>query len=68
VYRALPPKPRDGYWMGYYIEIYFPSDTEEPPLSGMFRNNFIESTAGYVWPNTFPFDDCHGDDCWGKLV
>jgi hypothetical protein len=23
VFRALPPKPKDGYWMGYYIEIYF---------------------------------------------
>jgi len=27
VYRATPPEPWEGYWVGYYIELFFESDT-----------------------------------------
>lgn len=26
-YHVDPPKPKDGHWMGYYIEVVFPGDT-----------------------------------------
>jgi len=27
VYKATPPEPTEGYWTGYYIEMYFLSDS-----------------------------------------
>ena len=66
VYKALPPQPVDGYWMGYYIELEYPGDTD--PGRSIFRNSFIFSTPGWTWPNTLPFPDCHGDECKGILV
>lgn len=56
----MPPKPRNAnHWVGYYIEVYFKPDTEM--TSFFLHNHFAYTTPGYVWPNTFPFDDCKGD-------
>ena len=61
-WRVKPPQPREGFWMGYYIELYFPSDTDSE------KNLFRTTTPGFVWPDTFPFEDCHGAECIGQLV
>jgi PhoPQ-activated pathogenicity-related protein len=62
VYRAEAPKPKkEGHWTGYYVEMYFPSDTDH-------GGDFQFTTPGYTWPNTLPFKDCHGKECIGRLV
>ena len=48
VFRALPMDPEKGYWMGYFIEVIFASD------SGL-KQDYEFSTPGQVWPNTLPF-------------
>lgn len=66
IYSALPPKPRDGYWMGYYIEVEFPGDVPGGDL--LFKNHFLLSSPGWTWPNTLPYSDCTGSECKGILV
>jgi len=66
-YSALPPSPKDdNRWVGYYIEIYFEADTDVS--SWLVRNEFAFSTPGYVWPDTFPYPDCHGETCQDIMV
>jgi len=61
VYRFTPPSPPPAPWMGYYIEMKFPSDT------GM-KEHFQFTTPGFTWPNTLPFPDCQGAACEGHLL
>jgi len=59
VYVAKPPSPsKKGHWVGYYIEVYFKGDTNH--WSVPFKNQFGFSTPGFTWPNTLPFEECHG--------
>merc|ERR1711871_819786 len=60
VYKATPPEPKEGHWTGYYVEVYFPSDTEVRP-------EYQFTTPGWAWPNTLPFKDCHAETCIGRL-
>lgn len=64
VYTSLPPKPtKAGHWVGYFVEIYFPE--EEQDGDGEYKF----TSKGYVWPDTYPFDDCHTEEeCRGILV
>lgn len=59
-YRYTPSSPPKN-WMGYYIEMKFPSDT------GM-KEHFQFTTPGYTWPNTLPFPDCANEGCEGSLL
>lgn len=59
-YSAMPPEPKNkNRWVGYYIEVYFDADTDMESL--LLHNHFAYTTPGYVWPNTFPHEDCNGD-------
>lgn len=58
LFKATPPEPKKGHWTGYYIEVFFDSHVGEYQLT----------TPGFVWPNTLPFEDCHGATCIGRLV
>jgi hypothetical protein len=66
VYSAQAPTPKDGHWMGYYIQLIFPGDTEA--YAKVLKNEFIYSTPGYTFPDTLPFDDCNGQECIGRIV
>jgi len=66
VWKGVPPKAKDGYWVGYFVELVFPADTEGP-LS-IVHNDFIFTTPGWTNPNTLPYPDCNGEDCIGILV
>jgi len=60
VYQAVLKKPLVG-WSGYYVEMFFPSDTG---LSQQYKL----TTSGMVWPQSMPFADCSGAACEGHLV
>jgi hypothetical protein len=49
---------RPGRWVGYYVEVKFPSDT------GLIED-FVFTTPGYAWPNSLPYADCTGVACKG---
>jgi len=59
-YEADLKKPLLG-WSGYFVEMYFPSDTG-------LKEEYQLTTSGMVWPQTLPFDDCTGASCEGHLV
>lgn len=65
-YIVYPPLPLEGLWMGYFVEVIFPGDT--PGGTTAFPNEYIETTPGYTWPNTLPFDDCYGESCLSRTV
>jgi len=67
VYSTMPPEPEDGHWNGYYIELIFAGDTEGPKID-LFKNAYFFSTPGFTWPNTLPFEDCHGESCIPRTV
>jgi len=67
VYKALPPQPDDGHWTGYYLELFFPADTEKPEPND-FKNEFHYTTPGWTMPNTLPFADCHNATCLNNMV
>jgi len=60
VYEATLDKPLSG-WTGYYVEMYFPSDTG-------LSEEYMLTTSGMVWPQELPFPDCTGAACEGHLV
>ena len=63
---TAPEPKKDGHWVGYYVEVVFPGDAEDPPL---FKNEYIMTTPGWVHPDTLPFEDCHLETCTnGPLV
>lgn len=60
LYTFTPP-PNTPKWMGYYIEVFFPSDIG-------LKDHLQTSTPGFVWPDTLPFEDCTGEACYGELM
>jgi len=63
-YVGVPKQPWAGHYTGYYIELFYPS----PQLR---KTDLQVSTAGFVWPDTFPGKDCKlapGSDCPPNLV
>jgi hypothetical protein len=61
VYRATPPETWKGYWVGYFIELFFEADTA-------INYKYQFTTPGYAWPNTLPFPDCSEKTCVGRLL
>ena len=68
VYIGTAPEPKkEGHWVGYYIELIFPGDAEAS-YHPIFKNEYIMSTPGWVYPDTYPFEDCWLDTCSNNLV
>lgn len=60
-----------GAWTGFFIDFTF----EKPALpSGLGTWPVLEpgcldfTTQVSVWPNTFPFEECFGVECYGTLL
>jgi len=71
--------PADGKWTAFFVAVQF--DGQKPAnftpnfpgidlkqkdheLEGMYEFTTLVS----IVPNTFPFDDCHGEGCYGHLL
>jgi len=59
-YIIQPPRAPTGQWVGYFAQIDF-----QGPASGM---KFRFTTTVGVFPETFPYPDCFGPSCRGKLL
>ena len=57
-YKAAFPKPIQG-WLAFFIQFNFPS-VEESVI--------VVTTEANIIPETYPFEDCTLDGCFGKLV
>jgi len=66
--------PPDGKWTAFFVDLKF--DGPKPghgPIAGHGwpfgrDGTFQFTTTVSVIPNTFPFDDCQGQDCLGELL
>ena len=75
VYVGVKPPPADGRWAAFFIDVTWEQTTAaagQGPLSSgwpVLPSGVLEWTSQVsVVPNTYPFDDCHGSGCQGKLV
>lgn len=74
VYVAHMDQPTDGTYVAYFIDVQYQRcdqkldwgrDGSVPhDIPGML----YFTTQVSVWPNTFPYKDCSGADCYGTLV
>jgi hypothetical protein len=70
-YYAQVDAPSDGRYAAFFIDIKY--DLHEKTLKGDIipkdQPGMLEFTSEVsVWPNTFPYEDCHGTDCYGTLL
>jgi hypothetical protein len=64
----------DGSWTAFFIDFTF--ENIKPNIADGQLGNWPVDVPGCmdfttevsVWPNTFPFDECHGDGCYGTLL
>lgn len=59
-YEAYVDPPTTG-WVGFVIVCQF-------PVPGSTNATFRMSTAQSILPQTYPFPECYGEDCYGTLV
>ena len=59
VFVAAFDAPADDVWRAFYMEFKFDGP-------GVFP--FIFTTQVQIVPFTYPFPNCHGEGCRGKLV
>jgi PhoPQ-activated pathogenicity-related protein len=64
----------DGAWTGFFIDFTF-ENMKESPMEGQLGNWPVDTpgcldftTEVSIWPNTFPFEECYGADCYGTLL
>lgn len=57
-YTATFANPDYG-WLGYFIQMSFPS---------IESSMFVITTETNIIPETYPFEDCTLDSCYGTLV
>lgn len=63
-YIARAPAPPTGQWTGYFVDVRFPGPKNVHGKDKPFR--FTTSVG--ITPNTFPFPECYGAGCYGKLL
>ena len=61
-------KPIDGRYMAFYVGISFntTSDGKQWPVGEEGVMDFTTTVS--VVPNTFPYPDCSGEECYGQLL
>lgn len=59
-YEAILDEPSEG-WVGFVIEAEF-------PISNSNNATFRISSSVSILPQTFPYPECEGEECYGALV
>lgn len=74
-YSTVLEPPTDGRWIAYMIDITYDRpkiSEEEEKMLGLFPKDLLGrlefTTQVSVFPQTFPYPDCNGDDCAAPLV
>jgi len=64
------PAPTGGQWSAFFVDLQFegppPSEARGWPTGN--DGTFEFTTSISIVPNTFPVEDCDGDECLGSLV
>ncbi|CAF0920128.1 unnamed protein product [Rotaria sordida] len=58
-YSLIVPIPTDGHWVAAFLQATF---------SGREGTILTLTTETIILPNTYPVQECHDQECYGKLV
>jgi hypothetical protein len=62
----------DGAWTGFFIDFTFEKNSAQPGKLGTWPVDepgcLDFTTEVSIWPDTFPFEECLGNDCYGTLL
>ena len=66
-------EPTDGKWTAFFVDLQYEKQEEASEGRGSlgwpYNNQHFEfTTAVSIIPNTYPYPECYGDSCFGKLV
>ena len=73
-YKAHMDADSDGRWIAFFIDFTFEVIQPVPESGGL--GNWPYDTPGAldfttevsIWPNSFPFEESYGEDCYGTLL
>jgi len=60
---AQAPAVPHGQWVGFFVDMKYLG-----PKTPQYQTHYRSTTTVGITPNTFPFPECHGDSCYGKLL
>jgi len=61
--------PVDGRWMAFFVDLQFDGSSQRSSGWPTGEDGILEFTTSIsIVPDTFPFSDCTGDECYGDLV
>jgi len=66
-------EPTDGKWTAFFVDLQYEKQEEASEGRGSlgwpYNNQHFEfTTTVSIIPNTYPYPECYGDSCFGKLV
>ena len=66
-------EPTNGKWTAFFVDLQYEKQEEESEGRGSlgwpYNNQHFEfTTTVSIIPNTYPYPECYGDSCFGKLV
>jgi hypothetical protein len=75
-YLAHMDAAEDGSWTGFFIDFTFEKGEKasSSPSSGLGTwpvdspGSLDFTTEVSIWPDTFPFEECYGEECKGTLL
>ena len=75
VWKASRPVPTDGRWVAFFVHVAYEGPARPKSSRRALHDwpigrdgDFEFTTEVSILPQTFPFPDCHGPSCRGKLV
>ena len=64
--------PTDGRWTAFFVNLQFEETQPRMKSKGLWPfgdvGTFDFTTSVSIVPATFPFPDCHGDQCLGTIL
>ena len=61
--------PPNGKWTAFFVDLEYENMESSKRLGWPINLGHFEFTTSVsVVPNTYPYPECYGDSCFGKLV
>jgi hypothetical protein len=61
----------EGAWTGFFIDFTFEKHAATEGLGNWpvdLPGSIDFTTEVSIWPDTFPYEECYGEDCYGTLL
>ena len=68
VYKARMPMEKDGKWSAFFIDVTYEKNSTLQAWPKTEPGYLEFTTEVSIWPDTFPYSDCSGAECYGTLL